>query len=79
MTTFMNDFIKIPDLDCGGESVMIPCVVLDLQWPPPETLEIGGHKFRRVRYSQLTDEQREEMPMIVRGAQYEVNEATDEA
>lgn len=41
-------------------------------WPPPEELEVAGFKFRRVRYSQLTDDQRKDMSQVIRGAEYKV-------
>lgn len=40
-------------------------------WPPPEYLDIGGFKFKRTRYSKLSDEEVIALPHIVRGAEYE--------
>lgn len=42
-------------------------------WPPPEEIPVRGSagRYVRIRMSQLTDEQQEEMTFIVRGAEYE--------
>ena len=43
-------------------------------WPPPEVLEFSGFNFKRLRYSSITDEQREKIDRVCRGAEYVTEE-----
>ncbi len=63
--TFEDDFLKLDDIG------FILCSKLNLEWPPPETVEFAGISFERIRYSQITDEQRAEMTHVARGAEYQ--------
>jgi hypothetical protein len=65
---FPDDFIRIE-----GMTYHAPC------WPPPETVRIpeDDRTFRRVSYSQITDEERAKMTHVCRGAQYEAVTGSD--
>jgi hypothetical protein len=39
-------------------------------WPPPQFIRVRGEIFECTNYSQITDEQREEMTRVCRGAEY---------
>lgn len=65
--TFEDDMCQI---NFEGGMKRISCNDLRLTWPPPSTINIGGFKFERIRYSQITDEQREGMTNVFRGAEY---------
>jgi len=67
MTTFADDFIVL-QFDHGV--VRQPCKAMGLEWPPPERVEVFGIPFKRERYSSITDEQREGMTNVCRGAEY---------
>lgn len=69
MTTFKDDMVRIPSIVFGD--VNIPLAALGLEWPPPEDLALGGLLYRRISCSQITDEQRESMTHVIRGAEYE--------
>lgn len=66
--TFDDDFVRI-HLQ-GGIERNWACKQLGLEWPPPQLLIIAGHLYNRERYSKLTDEQREQLSGIIRGAEY---------
>jgi hypothetical protein len=67
--TYDDDFVRL----CFDHGVVNqPCKALGLAWPPPEEFEAMGFKFRRVRFSKITDEQRAGMTHVMRGAEYEV-------
>lgn len=67
--TFDDDFIRIGMIRPTLKS-------LGLEWPPPPFIEINNHGelpnrfFKRVRYSEITDEQRADMTHVARGAEY---------
>jgi hypothetical protein len=67
--TFDDDFIVIGMIRPTLKS-------LGLTWPPPPFIEINNHGelpnrlFKRVRYSDITDEQRSKMTHVARGAEY---------
>lgn len=65
--TFADDFVVLV-FDHG--IVRQPCKSLGLEWPPPERIEMFGFQFKRERYSHITDEQREQMTHVCRGAEY---------
>jgi hypothetical protein len=67
--TYDDDFVRLPTLVAGDTN--IPLVRLGLEWPPPEEVNFYGLLYRRVSYSEITDEQRAEMTHVARGAQYE--------
>ena len=66
--TFEDDFVSIK---MQGGTRRWRCKGLGIEWPPPELIDIEGFKFKRERYSQITDEQRETMTHVCRGAEYE--------
>lgn len=70
--TFDDDYIQLR-LSTGP--MRVPLKQLGIDWPPPEFIEITGGpfstpRFRRVRFSQITDEQRKRMTHVCRGAEY---------
>lgn len=84
--TFDDDFARL-NLSVGTYNV--PLTALGLEWPPPERLWLDGKGARpatteddpnevmvRMSLSQLTDEQRERMTHVCRGAEYRYAEAT---
>ena len=70
--TFADDFVA---LHFEHKTILQPCAAIGLQWPPPEEIEVFGFPFRRERYSSITDEQREQMTHVCRGAEYFVRES----
>lgn len=70
--TFDDDFVRVPMM--VGE-VNIACKSIKTEWPPKEHLTLGSDKggicYRRVSFSQITDEERAGMTHVARGAQYE--------
>lgn len=74
MTTFPDDFIRINLMTAGAKN--FPCKLLGLEWPPPERIvELNGQDFSddpliRISMSEITDEQRERMTHVARGAEY---------
>ena len=61
MKLFEDDFIRI-----DGQNYPSP------SWPPPEFVLHNGKKYQRIRYSEITDEERETMTHVCRGGEYEV-------
>lgn len=72
--TFEDDFIQLE----FGEGVMrrAACVKNNIEWPPPQTLNIYGIMFERVSMSQITDEERSNMSHVCRGALYKIKESS---
>lgn len=64
MKLFEDDFVRL-----GEENYHAP------EWPPPKFVRFNGKIWRRMTFSGITDEQREGMTHVVRGAQYEWAEA----
>lgn len=68
--TFDDDFIRIGMITPTLKS-------LGLTWPPPQFIKINNHGelpnrlFKRVRCSDITDEQRAQMTHVARGAEYQ--------
>ena len=69
--TFDDDFVLV---NFTGGKKRLRCTDLSIDWPPPEILDIGGFKFTRERYSQITDEERATMSHVCRGAEYNPEE-----
>lgn len=69
--TFDDDFVQF-SLTNMGVVFRQACRDLNVQWPPPERLEIQGFVFKRIRLSPITDEQRAGMTNVCRGAEYEM-------
>jgi len=65
--TFEDDFCQV-NFDSGMKR--ITCNSLGIDWPPPEILDIQGFEFERKTVSKITDEQREGMTDVCRGAEY---------
>jgi len=65
--TFDDDFVQL-NLDGGVKRPT--CKSLGLEWPPPEEIVFASFVFERIRYSEITDEQREGMTHVCRGAEY---------
>lgn len=70
--TFDDDYIQLR-LSTGP--MRVTCKQLGIDWPPPEVIEITGGpystpRFRRLRMSAITDEQRQGMTRVCRGAEY---------
>lgn len=72
--TFDDDFCQI---NFDGGTKRIRCNTLGLDWPPPEILDIEGFEFTRVGMSGITDEQRQKMDHVCRGAEYSPRSAFD--
>jgi len=81
MTTFDNDMLSIETMFFGTN--LIPLKELNLTWPPPKFLVLDEegireatkddpkeHMMHRIRMSEITDEQRESMINVFRGAEY---------
>lgn len=72
--TFDDDHIQL-QLSVGR--VQATCRELGLSWPPPERIAVlvgeplSAFAFRRIRYSQLTDDERQKLTHVCRGAEYE--------
>jgi hypothetical protein len=67
--TFDDDFVRIP-IAAIDRHINVPLKELGLEWPPPEEISFSGLIYHRERYSIITDEQREGMTHIARGAEY---------
>lgn len=72
--TFEDDFVQL-NLPNGRGPLRQTCKALGVDWPPPEFIALAGGPFstpvyRRVRYSEITDEQRQGMTHVCRGAEY---------
>ena len=65
--TFDNDVIR---LIFDGNSKLLMCKSIGLEWPPPERITFLTFEMKRIRMSTLTDEQRAECEFICRGAEY---------
>lgn len=65
--TFQDDFVVF--LTEGGRYHALLCN-LSIEWPPPSRLELLGLEFVRARMSEITDEQRQRMTHVARGAEY---------
>lgn len=65
--TFSDDMLQ---LEFNGGRRRVTCISAGVAWPPPEILDIMGFKMRRESMSSLTDEQRNEMTHVLRGAVY---------
>lgn len=67
--TFDDDFVKIGMVRATLKS-------LDLEWPPPPFIEVNNHGelpnlfLKRVRFSEITDDDRSQMTHVCRGAEY---------
>jgi len=58
-------------LETRAGRIVVPCAKLGLSWPPPEQVVVNEVPYRRVSLSAITDEQREGMTNVFRGALYE--------
>lgn len=67
--TFDDDYVRL--LTPFGHKT-IPLLQLGLQWPPPEEISVHGASFKRLRLSQITDDQRAELTRVARGAEYQL-------
>jgi len=72
--TFDDDFLRLPtailaSLGFAGKQDVF-CRALDIDWPPPERLNIAGVALVRISISEITDEQRAGMTHVCRGAEY---------
>ncbi len=80
MSAFADDFVEL-HLSIGTPRIMLPS---DIDWPPPEFIMFDDNVLReatkddprdeimrRVRHSQITDEQRAKMSHVCRGAEYQ--------
>lgn len=74
--TFDDDFVQI-----GGVRASLKSLGLD--WPPPAFMRINNHGERpdlfvkRLRLSEISDDDRMQMTHVCRGAQYEVCSPAD--
>ena len=65
--TFDDDFVR---LHFDGGTKNIPCKSINMHWPPPEKINVMGFVMVRSHYSEITDEERETMTHVCRGAEY---------
>ncbi len=65
--TYDDDFCRIQFISGTRD---IPCKSLNLDWPPPEKIDIYGFRFVREQLSRMSDEDRASCPLVVRGALY---------
>lgn len=65
--TFDDDFLQ---LEFDGGTKRVTCRSLGLDWPPPERINVMGFDMDRESHSQITDAQRQELTMVMRGARY---------
>lgn len=89
--TYDDDFLQLHTQFFGQPRIMLSNV--GLSWPPPELLYMDANQglreptkddekrfiFERIRFSQITDEQREGMDHVVRGAEYKYLIPPDQA
>lgn len=73
--TFGDDSIRL--MDPEGERFLC-CASLDFDWPPPEKIEVTGRQYRRIRFSNITDDERAESQVLVRIAVYEPGNANED-
>lgn len=66
--TFEDDFVRL-NTEAGTKD--LNCLKNNIEWPPPEVLDVLGFRYVRVGYSQITDAQRAEMTHVCRGAEYD--------
>lgn len=65
--TFEDDFVQ---LNFDGGTKRPTCKSLGVEWPPPPEIVVAGFVFKLIRHSEITDEQREGMTRVCRGAEY---------
>lgn len=72
MATLKNDMIRLnlPDGRTDLWLKAMQAVGIEIEWPPPEILEIFDGKYKRISMSALTDEQAGATQHIARGAEY---------
>ncbi len=68
--TFDDDFCQFETE--FGAPMRFTCKELKVEWPPPEFIELMIFRFKRESFSQITDEQRDGMTHVCRGAVYRV-------
>lgn len=68
MATFDDDFVRIHCL-CGKDHDF-KLMDMGFEWPPPQEIYLGA-KYRQIGRSQITDEERNGMTHVCRGAEYE--------
>jgi len=82
MATFPDDFVRLHTVIMG--TINVPMGAIGLEWPPPEFIVLGEGGtaraaadddppeaiMRRVRMSEITDEQRRNWSRVARGAEY---------
>ena len=85
--TFDDDYVQL--LDANGKVIgQVLCKKINMEWPPPPVIVVTGGgpgspypvpttEFQRIRYSQLTDEERKAMSHVCRGAEYRPRLSTD--
>lgn len=65
--TFDDDFLQ---LEFEGGTRRATCKSLGIEWPPPETITVLGFEMEQVSRSTVTDEQRQQLTMLMRGARF---------
>lgn len=73
--TFDDDFLQV-QFDGGLRRAFLK--KNGLEWPPPETIDLFGFRLERVRFSEITDEQRAGMTHVCRGAEYRISQNTNQ-
>lgn len=67
--TFEDDFMFFNMLN--GTVKRLTLKSQNLEWPPPEHVQLYGFPFKRIRMSEIPDEERAQMTHVFRGAEYE--------
>lgn len=67
--TFDDDFMRFAML--SGAPKIVTLKAAGFHWPPPFQVSFAGFPFYRVSFSGLTDEERQAMTHVARGAEYE--------
>lgn len=65
--TFDDDYLQ---LVFDGGIRRVTCRQAGVEWPPPQRLDIGGFTMVQSRRSEITDEQRQGLTHVCRGAEY---------
>ena len=75
MKLFGDDFAQFEGGPFDGRRLfLVKQADVMKRWPPPASFTFSGTKYERVSYSGITDEQREGMTHVCRGALYRVSQ-----
>lgn len=72
MAVLDADMVRLDFQDGDMLNVKLTDLFMDPVWPPPEKIQALGFYWKRVSFSQMTDEQANH-PNLARGALYHVD------